>query len=81
LKQQSGSAEEREKQCVINGKLLTKVKTKIECTREGGDWVIFETVNTPTVSPSRSKIKLPENSLETNKTIPPDDFGNDIMYR
>ncbi|KUG22605.1 hypothetical protein ASZ90_007617 [hydrocarbon metagenome] len=43
--------------------------------------MIFETVNTPTVSPSRSKIKLPENSLETNKTIPPDDFGNDIMYR
>jgi hypothetical protein len=81
LNQQRGSAEKREKRCVINEKVLTKVKTKNECTREGGDWVIFETANAPTASPTRSKIKLPENSFETNKTIPANDFGKDIMYR
>jgi hypothetical protein len=66
------------RRCVINGKVITVVKTEIECVHKGGDWMIFDSANTPTLSPDESKGTLPDNPLEINRA---NDFGNETMYR
>ena len=69
------------RRCVINGKVITTVKTEIACVHEGGDWMIFELATTPALPPDESKGALPDYPHELNRPNPTNDFGNETMYR
>ena len=59
-------------QCVKDGETLAAMKTKDECVRNGGAWAKIEKAKLPADSFDKSKVKRPDERLDTNKTMPVD---------